>query len=505
MGTVATAGKSAARGRGLFAICFRACSLMSLLMLFAVVALSCARGFRGPDLGGLYNALASHESPDRNPVVVIPGILGSRLVDASTGEVVWGDFGLGRMNPGTPEGARLFALPMETGQPLNILRDDVMPGGALDRARFNFLGYPLELNTYAQILSTLGVGGYRDEQWGLSGLVDYGDAHFTCFQFDYDWRRDIVESAGELDRFLKEKRHYVQAEIEKRFGIPDYPVRFDLVAHSMGGLVARYYLRYGNRDLPADGSLPQVTWAGAELVDNLVMIGTPNGGSLEALHHLVYGLKPAALLPLYRQAILGTMPSVYQLLPRARHRPLLDRSGRPVTDLYDPEFWIRNKWGLADPREDAVLKDLLPDTAEPDARRKIAIDHLRKSLLRARQFSAAMDEPAEPPAHLQLLLVAGDSEETRAQFRITDNGRLKTSHTGPGDGTVLRRSALLDERGRDRSAGRLTSPIGWSQVLFLFSDHLELTRDPAFTDNVLYFLLERPRKGRTEVRPSKTG
>jgi hypothetical protein len=30
--------------------------------------------------------------------------------------------------------------------------------------------------------------------------------------------------------------------------------------------------------------------------------------------------------------------------------------------------------------------------------------------------------------------------------------------------------------------------------MFLFSDHLGLTKDPAFTDNVLYLLLEDPRR-----------
>lgn len=32
------------------------------------------------------------------------------------------------------------------------------------------------------------------------GSTDYGDGHFTCFQFDYDWRRDNVEDAKRLNR-----------------------------------------------------------------------------------------------------------------------------------------------------------------------------------------------------------------------------------------------------------------------------------------------------------------
>jgi hypothetical protein len=37
------------------------------------------------------------------------------------------------------------------------------------------------------------------------------------------------------------------------------------------------------------------------------------------------------------------------------------------------------------------------------------------------------------------------------------------------------------------------SPIHFSNVTFLFTDHIGLTSDPAFTDNVLYQLLEAPR------------
>jgi len=41
---------------------------------------------------------------------------------------------------------------------------------------------------------------------------------------------------------------------------------------------------------------------------------------------------------------------------------------------------------------------------------------------------------------------------------------------------------------------RLVSPIDWSQVMFLFRDHLELTKNPEFTDNVLFVLLEKQLK-----------
>jgi hypothetical protein len=137
---------------------------------------------------------------------------------------------------------------------------------------------------------------------------------------------------------------------------------------------------------------------------------------------------------------------------------LLDDQGRPAPDIYDPDLWQSNGWGLADPDQNKVVKMLLPDIASPEKRREIALDHQRKALLRAKQFTAALKE------------------------------------IGPGDGTVLRSSALMDERVVSDLKTRLVSPIQWAQVLFVFSDHLGITKDPAFTDNLLYFLLESPRK-----------
>ena len=465
----------------------------SIYIFFLVLLPACGPAHHAPDLGNFYNELAQHRDPHRNPILVIPGLMGSKLVDQDSGKTVWGAFGLGQVDPNTSKGARLVALPMAPGQPLRELQDNIESAGALDRVIFNFLGFPLQLNAYYHILQTLGVGGYRDEALGISGAIDYGEGHYTCFQFDYDWRRDIVESAKNLDRFIQEKTRYIQEETEKRFGIKLENVKFDIVAHSMGGLVARYYLRYGGADLPEDGSLPELTWAGARHVDHLIMIGTPNAGSLGSLQNLISGVSPETLFPHYSAAVLGTMPSMYELLPRGRHRPLMRADGEPVTDLFDPELWKSQQWGLADPEQDEFLKMLLPDIESQEQRLEIALDHQAKALRRARQFTSALDVPAKPPGSLKLFLVTGDAEETKMTAQINPEGGIKIVKTGQGDGTVLRSSALMDERMADNLRSRLISPIQWNQVLFVFSDHLGITKDPVFTDNILYFLLESPR------------
>ncbi len=468
----------------------RSRSLLALASSALAVA-GCAAPRRVPDLGGIYDRAAQHHDEHRNPVIVIPGILGSRLVDEPSGTVVWGAFAGGYANPQTPAGARLVALPMQQGTKLSDLRDDVRPDGALDRLKVTVLGLPIQLDAYVYILGTLGVGGYRDEGLGKSLAVDYGDEHYTCFQFDYDWRRDIVENARRLDQFIQEKRAYVQAALA-RAGAPEASdVHFDIVAHSMGGLIARYYLRYGAADLHEDGSAPEVSWAGTRYVDRAILVGTPSAGSVKALDELAHGVEFAPILPRYEAAILGTMPAVYQLMPRVRHARVVE-AGDPAKslDIYDPAVWVRNRWGLADPGQDRVLAVLLPDVDDPERRRSIALDHLAKCLDRARRLAEALDAPAARPAGLDLHLFLGDAVPTDGVLAVDAHGRIRVLHREPGDGTVTRASALLDERPGKPWAPRLVTPVEWTGVTILFTDHLGLTRDPGFTDNALYLLLE---------------
>ncbi|MCZ6836845.1 MAG: hypothetical protein O7G85_13800 [Planctomycetota bacterium] len=465
---------------------------MVLVSLIASTSLGgCTTSPSAPNLGGIYNKAAQETSHNRNPVVVMPGILGSKLIDEESQRDVWGAFSGNYANPEKADGARLLALPMRMGAPLSELDDTVVANGVLDQLEVSIFGLNIQLNAYLNILGTLGVGGYRDSLLGESGAIDYGPGHYTCFQYAYDWRLDISQNARAFGAQIRKASRIAQEGMKLKT-----PPKVDVVAHSMGGLLLRYYLRYGDQPLPEDGSLPELTWAGAELIDHAILIATPNAGSAESLLQLVDGIRFAPFFPKFEAALLGTMPSLYQLLPRPRHGAYVDsKTGQPLGDeMYDADFWSEMNWGLADPDQDAMLVKLLPGVDDEGERRRIALDHLQKCLSVAQQFHAAIDVPATPPPGLHLHLFAGDADSTVSVLAInTTTGDVRVKAHAPGDGTVLRTSAIMDERVGQTWVPRVQSPIEWRTVQFIFRDHLGLTKDPQFTDNVLYLLLEQPR------------
>ncbi|MGB0716226.1 MAG: hypothetical protein ACPGXK_10130, partial [Phycisphaerae bacterium] len=130
-------------------------------LLLLALSLSTATGCRLPakqaDLGLLYDRAAQASDLLRNPVIVIPGVLGSHLYDDKSQTLVWGAFSGRFANPETPDGARLVALPMRRGAPLHGLRDGIRPDGVLASMKINLAGLPLSFSAYRNILRTLGV------------------------------------------------------------------------------------------------------------------------------------------------------------------------------------------------------------------------------------------------------------------------------------------------------------------------------------------------------------
>lgn len=193
-------------------------------------------------------------------IVVVPGFLGSRLVDAQ-GRAVWGS---------ASQTLRRFpALELESAEGQSQLR----PDGILHE--LHILG-PFSATQY-------------------QGLVEFlndvaAPRGIPVAEFAYDWRRSGFFNAKRLAEFLE---------------TPDLAGRdITLVAHSMGGLVSLAYLH-------EEG--------GSARVKRFITLGTPFEGAVNALDLLVSGWGSAQTFLLGGKAaverVVTSFPAIFELLP----------------------------------------------------------------------------------------------------------------------------------------------------------------------------------------------
>jgi pimeloyl-ACP methyl ester carboxylesterase len=428
----------------------------------------------------------------RNPIIIVHGFLGANLINKKTGQNLWGKFiGLEGFSVSN-EKIRGLAIPMKMGKPLKDLNDDTVPSGTLDTVTVKIMGVSFKENAYLNLVNILNNGGFQPEGFPLAP----GRTYNTLFQFAYDWRRDLQWNAAKLHQFVLEKRKYLQEQYRAMYGMKDYNVQFDMIGHSMGGLVSRYFLRYGSADLPPDGQKPKITWAGSKYVDRFIILGTPNAGYLDTILEMQRGTDT----PPFPPALLGTWPTYYQMMPVPSRRSVVYADDpKKAVDIFDIKVWIKMKWGLADPKQAETLKILLPDAKDDNERRLIALDHLGKCLKRAKRFIEIMEIKAQPPKDVRLYLVLGNAvKTTRRATADSQTGELNVVEYAPGDGKVSESSALFDERAGQQWAPYFSSPIAWRGIIQLRAAHMGITTDPAFKDNILFLLCAKPTRRQLE-------
>lgn len=216
----------------------------------------------------------------KDMIVLLPGIMGSIL--QQNGRNVWAISGQSLWNAvKSPE-----SLLLEQDDPaVDDLGDGIIATSVMQEF-YLVPGLAKVTDGYTKLRELLLSGTFRiyPQSPENPDLVNY-------YEFPYDWRRDNRVSGRKLKRFIDEKLHQWRQES----GYEDAQVI--LLAHSMGGLVSRYYLEVlgGWRDCKA-----------------LFTFGTPYRGSISAILSLVEGYKKAFI---DLTEVVRSFTSVYQLLP----------------------------------------------------------------------------------------------------------------------------------------------------------------------------------------------
>jgi pimeloyl-ACP methyl ester carboxylesterase len=415
---------------------------------------------------------ALHASSDVPPTVLVPGILGSRLLRPD-GTEAW-------LNLANAFGHHDLSLPLRL--PLDASRDSLVASGLLgiDTALPRVFGF----TEYADLVRTLEEGGFHH------GAKGAGPAYHV---FAYDWRRDLVESARALGEALE--------GLAEAMGRPD--ARFNLVGHSMGGLVARYYLRYGGAEPEA---AKRVSWAGARRVAGLILVATPSGGSIPSLGAVLNGERVGLSYTTLAAQVIARMPSIYQLFPPAGSRPLLDRRGQRLdADLHEVETWERFGWGPFRARRDKRRAADVDGAGDPAEERGF----VEAVLGRAAAFHRALARAPESPCPSRVVALGGDCLPTLARAVVADVPGLPPRFEPvtrreaewmfeAGDGRVTRASVLASHvpGAEESETGGLHEA---SQVFFGAADHHGIYEEPTFQSLLLRLLLRPPRE-----RPAST-
>lgn len=213
-------------------------------------------------------------------VVVIPGITGSTL--SLDGSPVWAPSAGALINGILTLGGSLKRLQLPEGIGDHHPDDGVKAVALMP-----------DVHVIPGLWSP--VRGYSTLLKRLNGLCAAGEIG-KVVPFPYDWRLSNRYNAGQLKAVID---HALGAWRDSAPSRADAQVVF--VCHSMGGLLARWYIE---------------KCGGAEVTRKLITLGTPYRGAARSIDQLVNGVRKGfGPLRVDLSAFARSMPSSYQLLP----------------------------------------------------------------------------------------------------------------------------------------------------------------------------------------------
>lgn len=383
----------------------------------------------------------------KDMVVILPGILGSVL--QKDGADLWNVSGQAIWKVVNTFGKRVQDLKLEGDDPdLDDLGDGIKATKLIDDA--HLIPGLAKVDGYTQTSKLI-----TDNFQVTIGDIynDREDKAANLYHFPYDWRRDNRANARILKNLLdKRLKTWREASGNKN-------AKVILLAHSMGGLISRYYLEVlgGWQDCKA-----------------LFTFGTPYRGSLNAVDFLANGYKQAFL---DLTEVMRSLTSVYQLVPRYKALKI-------GNDFY---------------RVAQSPVDL------PNIDRAKAIDALKFH----DEIDDAADANKDNPTYRNSFVtcpIVGVQQPTKQSVELIDGVITSSnilpawlsdrSHLGDGDGTVPQVSATPVQMG-DLDA--------LSLVDYIAESHAALQKQPDTLLNLLKRLQSSQSAPLTDVRGSLAG
>lgn len=317
-----------------------------------------------------------------NPIIIIPGIMGSKLY--KNNECLWIDFGL-------IGGKDLKKLIIDSPITLKCEKclQDVKNSPYCDyekyeaKVKHSFTGITQDMF----IFNVFGKNPFKKLEKHLSEKLNYKTTSTNkkrnLFVFTYDWRLCNRISAKKLSNYITElKKKEIKAN-----------QKIDIIAHSMGGLIARDYIE---------------NLGGNNFIDKLIMLGTPNYGAVSAFQVLLQGAPLPTVGKSISQKLPLTIPSIYQLLPNFNF--CYQTEDGNFLNIYENLNWLPAKY---------------------------------RTMLSTRNFNTILKESIGKTVYYS---IAGYYIPTLNRvFKTNGDYLFEQAFNLEGDGTVLNESAILKE------------------------------------------------------------
>ena len=343
--------------------------------------------------------LEPRPDPPQRPVILIPGLSGTKLLDPDKDRTVWGN--AGRI-VAPRDGGYELALPLSDAE-----RDKqgYVTDGVIKRIDFGIT----KLDIYGTLIDNFLANGY--------------EAGETFFVFPYDWRYNNVDTARRLANQLEQLR------IDRG----EETLHVDIICQSNAARIARYFIKYGSASLEqaeAGEARPPTNI----IVDHLFLVGTANGGATNGFRNFLEGRSYAPLIGRkFKPETVFTFEAAYETLPAYRTSIFQDEQGNDLElDLFDATTWQQQQWSIYHPKvEKRLNKNKRPDLFEDAAARA---EHLERNLNRSKRLHAVLIQDIENYPPTKIVMIQNNERETRDRATLKQNGKILWEPTTEGDG-----------------------------------------------------------------------